>query len=144
MSRAVRNVSGIIAWAFSGFFLYALNLLAFINQPAWPVKVIIIAMFAVPAIVFLIIAAFCRGFDKVRRDLGIVLLSAAGMSGLLILFFVCMMASPDIAKFFPPDGIQMFSAVLSGFACLALYLLVGLGLVLTRRKNGQESNPARP
>lgn len=86
MPKAVRNVFGIIALVLSGFFFYTLNILAFINQPAWPVKFVIIAVFAIPAVVFLLIGISCRGFDKLRRDLGIVLLSAAGRYGDLLLY----------------------------------------------------------
>jgi hypothetical protein len=134
MSKGVRNVFGIIALVFSGFFLYGLNLVAFVNQPAWLIKTIVLAVFGIPAIVFLLIGVFCHGFDKFRRDLGIVLLSAAGMTALVVLSFICMLASPDIAKSFPPDMLQMFSAVLSGVACLSLYIVLGLGLLFTLRK----------
>jgi hypothetical protein len=126
MSKGVRNVFGIIALVFSGFFLYGVNLVAFINQPAWPIKTIVIAVFGIPAIVFLLIGVFCHGFNKFRRDLGIVLLSAAGMTALVILSFICMLA--------PPDMLRMFSAVLSGVVCLSLYIVLGLGLLFTLRK----------
>jgi len=134
MSRAVRNVFGIVALVISGYFFAAANMLAFFNQPAWPIKTIIVATFAAPAIVFFLIGAFCRGFDRIRRDLGIVLLSVAGTTALTILSFICMLASPDIAKSLPPDFTKMFGAVFSGFACLAIYVVVGMGLLLTSRK----------
>ena len=133
MSRAVRNVFGIVALVISGYFFGAVNMLAFINQPAWPIKTIIVVIFAVPAIVFLLVGVLCRGFDKIRRDLGIVLLSVAGMTALSILSLVCMLATPDIAKSLPPDFTKMFGAVFSGFACLAIYIVVGMGLLLTSR-----------
>ncbi len=134
MSKVVRNVFGIIALVISGFFFYGVNLVAFVNQPVWPIKTVIIAVFGIPAIVFFLIGVFCRGFDKFQCDLGIVLLSAAAMSALVILSFICMLASPDIVKSLPPDSTKMFGAVLSGFLCLVLYLLAGLGLVLTSQK----------
>ena len=134
MSKPVRNVFGIIALVISGYFFGAVDMLAFINQPVWPIKTIVIVVFGVPAIVFLLIGALCRGFDKVRRDLGIVLLSVAGMTALTIVSFICMLATPDIAKSLPPDSPKMFSTVFSGFSCLALYVLAGLGLVLTSQK----------
>ena len=136
MSKGVSNVFGIIAWVISGFFFYCVNLLAFLNQPIWPIKTTIIVVFAVPAVVFLIIAVLCRGIDRFRRDLGIVLLATTGNNLLVIVSFICMLASPDIAKSLPPDFTKMFSAVFSGVACLTLYALIGGGLIFASRKAG--------
>ena len=146
MSKAVRNVFGIIALVISGFFFYNVNLLAFLNQSVWPIKTVVVAVFSIPAIVFLLIGAFCDGFHKFWRDLGIVLLSAAAMSALVILSFICILTSPDIAKSLPPDFTKMFSAVFSGFTCLAFYAFAGLALVLTsqgRRKAAESKRGQR-
>jgi hypothetical protein len=142
MPKPIRNVFGIIAYVCSGFFFYAVNIVAFVNQPLWPIKSTIILVFAVPAILFSVIGSFCRGFGHFQRDLGIVLLSAAANSILVILSFVCMFASPELAKSLPPDTLQMFSAITFGAASLALYIFIGLGLLLmSRKKNGENSKP---
>ena len=48
MSKAVRKVFGIIALVISGFFFFEVNLMAFVNQPVWPIKTVIIAVFGIP------------------------------------------------------------------------------------------------
>jgi hypothetical protein len=68
----------------SAFFFYVVNILAFVNQPAWHIKAVIIAVFSIPAVVFLLLGAFFRGFSHTRRDTGIVLLSASALSALLL------------------------------------------------------------
>jgi len=42
----------------SAFFFYVVNNLAFVNQPPWHIKAVIIAVFSIPAVVFLLLAAF--------------------------------------------------------------------------------------
>jgi hypothetical protein len=77
------------------------NNLAFVNQPPWHIKAVIIAVFSIPAVVFLLLGAFCRGFSHTRCDTGIVLLSASALSALATLSFFCVSASPDMASIFP-------------------------------------------
>lgn len=134
MSKPVRNVFGIVALVVSGFFLNGANILAFINEPLWPIKTVIIAVFAVPAVLFLLLGAWCRGFDKFRRDLGIILLATAGYVCFTILLFFCMLKSPEILRQMPPDFFHMFGDILSGVLCVSLYVLLGLGLLLVPRK----------
>jgi hypothetical protein len=83
------------------FFFYVVNILAFVNQPPWHIKAVIIAIFSIPAFVFLLLGAFIRGFSHARRDTGIVLLSASALSALAMLSFFCAWASPDMARHFP-------------------------------------------
>ena len=71
----------------SAFFFYVVNILAFVNQPPWHIKAVIIAIFSIPAFVFLLLGAFIRGFSHARRDTGIVLLSASALSALVMLSF---------------------------------------------------------
>jgi hypothetical protein len=82
----------------SAFFFYVVNILAFVNQPPWHIKAVIIAVFSIPAVVFLLLGAFFRGFSHTRRDVGIVLLSASALSALAMLSFFCVWASPDMAR----------------------------------------------
>jgi hypothetical protein len=58
-------------------------------------------VFSIPAVVFLLLGAFFRGFSHTRRDTGIVLLSASALSALAMLSFFCAWASPDMAGIFP-------------------------------------------
>ena len=76
------------------------NNLAFVNQPPWHIKAVIIAVFSFPAVVFLLLGAFLRGFSHTRRDTGIVLLSASALSALAMLSFFCVWASPGMTRYF--------------------------------------------
>jgi hypothetical protein len=91
-------------------------------------KLVIIAVFRIPAIGFLLLGAFFRGFSHVRRDGGIVLLSASAVAALVILSFVCAWASPEMRKYFSAETFRFFSDIASGIACLGLYVLIGFSL----------------
>jgi hypothetical protein len=84
----------------SAFFFYVVNILGFVNQSPWKIKAVIIAVFSIPAVVFLLLGAFIRGFSHARRDTGFVLLSASALSALAMLWFFCVWASPDHGKVF--------------------------------------------
>ncbi len=137
MPKTVRNVFGIVALVISGFFFYAVAMMAFINQPAWPIKTVVVLVFVIPAVIFLLIGVWCHGFDKFERDLGIVLLAASANTLLVIFSFVSMLASPDVGKLLSPDSVQMFSAIWSGAFCLILYIVVGLALLLFLKRRQQ-------
>ena len=102
------------------FFFYVVNILAFFNEPPWKIKAVIIAIFSIPAFVFLPLGAFIRGFSHARRDTGIVLLSASTPSALVILSFFCVWASPDMARYFSAGTFRFFSDTGSGILCLSL------------------------
>lgn len=133
-TKIVRTVFGIVALVVSGFFFYAVAILAFVNQPIWPIKTIIIAVFSTPAVVFLLIGVWLHGFSKFRLDFGIVLLAAAGNMALGIFSYILLLATPEFAKQLPPDGRQMFSAVWSGGSCLIAYVAIGIALILLRKR----------
>ena len=138
MPGRVRNVFGIICWVIAGLFLQDLCLLSFVNQPLWPMKLTTLGIFLALVVPFLLIAAWCRGFSRLGRELGIVLLSVAGISLLCILTMVCAFASPEMAKSMPPNFREMFNAIWFGAACLTFYFVFGLILVLGRRSSGEK------
>jgi len=108
---------------------YVVNILAFVNEPPWHIKAVIIAVFSIPAAVFLLLGAFFRGFSHTQRDAGIVLLSASALSALAMLSFLCVWASPDMARYISADTFHFFSDTVSGIVCLSLYVLIGFGLL---------------
>jgi len=138
MPTTARNVFGIILLVISGFNFYTLALLSFINKPLWPIKTVVLSVFAIPAIGFLLVGVWCHGFAKFRRDFGIVLLSAAGITAMVIFSYASMLATPDYAKLLPPETRQMFSAVWTGGIWVVLYLLVGLALILFGKSPARE------
>jgi hypothetical protein len=138
MPNTARNVFGIILLVISGFNFYAVALLSFIHKPLWPIKMIVVSLFAIPAVGFLLVGVWCHGFAKFRRDFGIVLLSAAGVTAMAVFSYAAMLATPGYAKLVSPEERQVFSAVWTGGIWLALYVVVGLALILRRKSAARE------
>jgi len=112
-----------------------MNILALVNQPPWHIKAVIIAIFSIPAFVFLLLGPFIRGFSHARRDTGIVLLSAAALSAFVMLSFFCAWASLDMARYFSAETFHFFSDTGSGVLCLSLYVLIRFGLLFMPRQS---------
>ena len=98
----------------SAFFFYVVNILAFVNQPPFRTKSVIVGVFSIPAIAFLLLGTYFRGFRQVRRDTVVVLLSASAVAALVVLSTVCILASPETAKYFSPETLRFFSDITSG------------------------------
>jgi hypothetical protein len=120
----------------SAFLFYAANILAFVNQPPWHIKAAIIAVLSIPAAVFLLLGAFFGGFSH-TQPIQAFLLSSSPLSALATLSFLCVWASPDMARYFSADTFHFFSDTVSGIVCLSLYVLIGFGLLF-------HSAPKRP
>jgi hypothetical protein len=105
------------------------NNLGLVNQPPWHIKAVIIAVFSIPAVIFLLLGAFFRGFSHTRRDTGIVLLSASAFSALAMLSFFCVWAFSRHGEAFFCRHISFFSDTVSGIVCLSLYVLIGFALL---------------
>jgi len=68
----------------SAFFLYVVNILAFVNQPPCHIKAVIIAVFSILAVVFLLLGAFSEASgtrDAIPALFASVLMSSQGMLG---------------------------------------------------------------
>jgi len=92
-------------------------------------KVTIMAIFSVPALVFLFLGLWRRPVGTRRRAAGITLLSTAGWMVFLAYYLWSMMTSPEMAKFMKPETRAAFSDYLWGGCWMALYALVGGGLL---------------
>ena len=136
--RGTRSTAGIASFIAAGFCFYGVAILAFVSTPAWWVKVVIASTFAVPAAIFFALGAWCWGRD-VLQNLGIVLLSAAGMSAMAVLTFVGMLTTPEYARLLPPESTRLFSSVWAGATCLGAYVVIGLALLLTGRRTRSNS-----
>jgi hypothetical protein len=139
--KGARTTAGILSFIAAGFFFYGVGLLAFVSTPEWWVKVVIVATFVVPAAVFFGLGAWCWG-RNVLQSLGIVLLSAAGMTALVVLTFVSMLMTPEYAKLLPAETRQLFSSVRTGATCLGGYVVIGLALLLAVRRNSRITDVA--
>ena len=136
--KGARTTAGILSFVVAGFFFYSLAMLAFISTPEWWIKVVIAGSSAVPAAIFFGLGAWCWG-RNVLQTLGIVFLSAAGMTGMAVLSFFAILMTPEYAVTLPPETRQLFSSVWTGAACLGGYVAVGLALLLAGRRTSPGS-----
>jgi len=132
---------GIFLLILSGFFFYTANMVAFFRSPEIPVfgKVMIMAIFSVPALAFLLLGAWRRPAGARWRAVGVTLLSAAGFTAFGAYTMWAVLTSPATAKFASPETVRAFSDYLWGSGCTAVYALVGGGLMWFSR--GKKLSP---
>jgi hypothetical protein len=143
----IRRVLSVGLYIIAGFFFYMVSLLAFIdgaavvasdapldaNDAAFA-KWLPIIIFGIPAILSLVVGLAIMGFRDWRRDAGIVLLSAAGFTTLLIFLFATMLMKEEFRKMMPPDMLKFFGDYITGAVVIVVLALAGALLVITSRK----------
>lgn len=125
----MRKASAITLYIAAGFFIYTICLLAFVSQTLankWG----IIAGFSLPALVFLCVGLAVSRFHKWKRDVGVVLLSGAGLATFITLTFVCALTSDEFKAMLQPDTLQFFSAYTSG--TLSILTTAAVGIILLK------------
>lgn len=130
----------IICYVVAGFFVYAIMIMSFANELPESAKFAIISVFAVPAAISFLIGLHVSRYGHWQRDLGIVLLSAALFTILIVLTVACMLATPEFTQHFPDNKIGFFSDYVSGILCIAAFLSLG-GWLVWRSRN-RETNVA--
>jgi hypothetical protein len=139
----IRRVLSVGFYIVAGFLFYTVSVLAFIDDaavgagdtgfPKWLPMII----FAVPAILSLVVGLAIMGFQDWRRDAGIVLLSAAGFTTFLIFTFATMFMNEQYRKIMPPempDVLRFFGDYITGATVIVGLALGGALLVITSRK----------
>ena len=146
--KIVRRILSIILYVIGGHFLYTVNALAFINiaavktttpSPAW-MKLVLIGTFVVPALISLLIGLAITRFQQWKRDVGIVLVSAGGVTSFTAVSMVCLLMSPESKRYLPPgkpDMSQFFSDETVGIVCIVAFIVVGVLLIIISRRNGR-------
>jgi hypothetical protein len=143
----IRRVLSVGLYIIAGFLLYVVSLLAFIDGAAVAAngadlgandaafaKWLPIIIFTVPAILTLVVGLAIMGFRDWRRDTGIVLLSAAGFTTLLVFMFVTMLMKEESRKMMPPEILSFFGDYITGAAVIVVFALVGGLLLMTGRR----------
>jgi len=129
----MRKGLGIAFHIIGGFFVYMVCFLAFINQPPLA-KWGMVAGFSLPALFFLTLGLAMNRFHRWRRDLGVVLLSGAGLTFFIVFTFVCLLTSEEFTKMMQPDSLDFFSAYTSGALFMLSVAVLGLILLKTDKK----------
>jgi hypothetical protein len=134
----MRKALGVICYILAGFFVYMVCLLAFVNQPTIA-KWGIVAGFSLPALVFLSIGLSVNGFQRWRRDTGVVLLSGAGFTSFVIFTFVCFIMTEEFEQMMQPDTLAFFNAYISGGIFILSVVTLGIVLLKTEKKTAEGS-----
>ena len=136
----MRKVFGIVFYVLSGFFVYMLCLLSFINQPPMP-KWSIVAGFTVPAILLLFGGLALNRFQNWRRHSGVVLLTAAGFTSFLIFTIWCLFLTDEFEQMMKPDTFHFFNAYVSGCSFVVTTGALGILLLRTGKNRAEPTTP---
>jgi glucan phosphoethanolaminetransferase (alkaline phosphatase superfamily) len=127
------NPVSILFYVVAGFFFYTVNVLGFVSEAPRTTKWGIMLAFIVPAVGSLSIGLAINSFRNWKRDVGIVLLSTAGLMSFLVFSFVCFLKSEEFKKMMKPDTLAFFNDYVTGALCLSISAIVGL-LLLKKKK----------
>jgi hypothetical protein len=146
----IRRVLSVGFYIVAGFLFYTVSVLAFIDgaavasnsaafsaDDAAMAKWLPIIIFAVPALIILVVGLAIMGFRDWRRDAGIVFLSVAGFTTLGIFMFATTFMNEEYRKLMPPDMpdvMRIFGDYITGAAVIVVLALAGGLLVITGRK----------
>ncbi len=151
--KIVRKILSIAFYVIAGFFLYTVTGLAFVNiaaiktaaPPAAWMKLVIIGTFAVPGLISLLIGLAITRFQRWKRDVGIVLVSAGGATSFIAVTMVCFLMSPESKRYFPPDApdmSQFFGDLTDGIVSVVTSIVLGVLLIITSRQKGTSAGDA--
>lgn len=139
----IRRVLSIICHVISGFFIYAVSLIAFVDDMSAGMKLIIMAIFLLPALMALGAGLALGGFRNWKRDTGIVLASASGVSAFVIFTILCLFLSPEFRETYPDTQLEFFSDYLTGVGAVAVSGIAGAALILNSRSERSRRTPWR-
>lgn len=139
----MRKTVSVLLYVISGFFLYMVCVFAFVNKPPIPVKFAMMGGFCIPALIALVIGLACNRFENWKRDIGIVMASAAGLTAFVALSMACLLLDAEFRKFFPENEMDIFSDYISGVGCIVIIAMAGIILIRISKSNSNDHiNPA--
>lgn len=144
----MRSVFSIILFVIAGFFFYMVGLLGFVSEPSAYAKWGIMVGFSLPAIAALCIGLVLRRFRRWKRDAGIVLVSAMGLTTFIVVTFIFMLMTEEFRAMMGPDTVAYFRDYIAGGAVIVTMAVVGIILLWqgTRRskKRGEHHELLQP
>ena len=117
----IRRVFSIVLYILAGLFFYGVCFFSVIEGVGLP----FIIVCAVTAILSLVGGLAIMGFQDWRRDAGLVLLSATGLAGFVLLLTLVSTMPSDISRFLSNP---------TGLAFIVVLALVGALLLMTSRR----------
>jgi hypothetical protein len=139
--RAMRKVLGILFYVVAGFLLNIVCYMSFLKSPLW-VKSAMMGTFFIPGAIALVIGLTINRFRNWKREVGIVFVSGAGTNAFLFFTMICFFCSPelDLKKYFSDNTPDILTDFVSGIGCILLFMVVGIVLIRSSRKE----EPASP
>jgi hypothetical protein len=136
--KGARKVISIICYVISGYFLYMMCFLAFVNKPWIFIKFAIVGGFGIVALLFLTIGLGFVRFYNWKRNVGIVFLSAAGFALFVTLSLGWVMREPEFIKELPAGAMNLFGDYVSVSICTAFLGAAGLMLIKISKVNSSK------
>ena len=139
----IRNLFGILFLVVSGFFVYMVTLLSFINFPDVELnKFLIMGGFCVPLAIFHIIGlALYRGANwKVAT--GVTFFVGASFNVLVVVSIVSIKASPELTETIDTSSLSAINDYVTGFTTMAIF--AGLGTALYFHGKQANKEPVEP
>lgn len=134
----MRRTFSIILNVLAGFFFYAAMLLGFIKDPSafqWG----IVCFFLLVAMIPLTISFSLMRFRQWKREAGIVLMSASGVTVFIVFSLACMYMTEESQKMIPQDVWLQFSAYPSGFGMILTFAGIGYWLFKVNKESVVET-----
>jgi len=137
----IRNGLGILCFILSGFFVYMIGLLAFVNLPdIGSTKFIIMGVTSVPMIIFHLIGLAFYKDANWKTPTGITLFVGGALNILVIISILSIKASPEIEEVMGTSSLNIFSDYILGFIVMAVFIGLGAILYFLGRRANKLSN----
>lgn len=132
--RLMRKVFSILFMIAGGFFIYGVSLMSFMSVSDLGLKLMLVLIFAVPAVISITIGLFLSKFKNSFRDVGIVLVSGACFGLLVVIMLVMVMSIEEYKEIVSPKPEIMFNDYGFGTFITGGFIIAGIVLILTNKK----------
>lgn len=138
----MRKVFSIILYIIAGFFFSMVCLMGFTNVPGKTgAKLFTLIIFFIPAIITHLTGSAINSFRNWKKDTGIVLISATGLTIFNIFTIACVHMSEDFREMMSPYSLVHFNDYLSGSVIMVPFVVLGW-IFIKLNKDNTEPNAA--
>lgn len=130
----MRKALGLAFYILAGCFVYVVCLLAFVTQTTMA-KWEVVAGCSLFTLFFLCIGLSVNRFQRWKRDVGVVLLSGAGVTAFIVFSSVCFLTTEEFKKIIQPSSLEFFDAYVSGFIFMLSVVALGILFLKTEKKS---------
>lgn len=136
-SQVTRKVIVVICLSLACSFVSTVSIVSFVSESSIITKFAIMGVFCVPGLISLFIGLAISRFQNWKRNVGIVLLSGAGISAFMVLTTICFFLSPEFKELFTENELALFSDHVTGLSCILIFSAIGVALI----KNSKRQQP---